>query len=77
MQRTNYEVLIPAAVPPGIEVFHKYGLLSGNLHDASILVQGGKAFVFVVYTLGQSGADMPARTRIIHKLTQTVAERLF
>ncbi|MDQ0850043.1 beta-lactamase class A [Arthrobacter sp. B3I9] len=77
MQRTNYETLIPAAVPAGIEVFHKYGLLFGNLHDASILVQGGKAYVFVVYTLGRSGADMAARTRIIHQLTQTVAEQLF
>jgi beta-lactamase class A len=77
MQKTNYETLIPAAVPPGIEVFHKYGLLSGNLHDASILVQGGNAYVFVVYTLGQNGSDMPARTRIIHQLTQTVADGLF
>jgi beta-lactamase class A len=77
MQRTNYETLIPAAVPAGIEVFHKYGLLSGNLHDASILVQGDRAYVFVVYTRGQSGADMPARTRIIHQLTQTVAAGLF
>ncbi len=41
MQNTNYEVLIPAAAPPGVSVFHKYGLLNGNLHDASILVQGG------------------------------------
>ncbi|MCU1554465.1 MAG: serine hydrolase [Arthrobacter sp.] len=77
MQRTNYETLIPAAVPAGIEVYHKYGLLSGNLHDASILVQGDRAYVFVVYTRGQSGADMPARTRIIHQLTQTVAAGLF
>ena len=77
MQKTNYETLIPAEVPAGIEVFHKYGLLSGNLHDASILVQGDKAYVFVVYTLGKSGADMPARTAIIHQLTQVVAEGLF
>lgn len=77
MQKTNYETLIPAAVPAGIEVFHKYGLLSGNLHDASILVQGGNAYVFVVYTLGKNGSDMPARTRIIHQLTQTVADGLF
>ena len=53
MQNTNFETLIPAAVPPGVGVFHKYGLLFGNLHDASILVQGDRAFVFVVYTLGR------------------------
>ena len=30
MQDTNYETLIPAAVPAGITVFHKYGLLGGR-----------------------------------------------
>ena len=77
MQYTNYETLIPAAVPPAVIVFHKYGLLNGYLHDASILVQGGQAYVFVVYTLGGSTADIPARTGIIHELTQAVAETLF
>ncbi len=77
MQNTNYEVLIPAAAPPGVGVFHKYGLLFGNLHDASILVKGGRAFVFVVYTLGQDMSDMAARTRVIHQLTGTVTAGLF
>jgi beta-lactamase class A len=77
MQNTNYEVLIPAATPPGVEVFHKYGLLNGNLHDASILVQGDRAFVFVVYTLGRDMSDMAARTRVIQQLTGTVTAGLF
>jgi beta-lactamase class A len=77
MQNTNYETLIPAAVPPGVDVFHKYGLLEGNLHDASILVQGDRAFVFVVYTRGASLSDMPARARVIQELTRTVAAGLF
>lgn len=77
MQHTNYETLIPAAVPSGISVFHKYGQLQGYLHDASILVQGGHAYVFIVYTLGQSTADIPARTWIIHQLTQAVVAGLF
>ena len=77
MQNTNYEVLIPAAAPAGVSVFHKYGLLFGNLHDASILVKGKRAFVFVVYTLGQDMSDMAARTRVIHQLTGTVTAGLF
>lgn len=77
MQKTNYEVLIPAAVPPGVTVFHKYGLLNGYLHDASILVQGERAYVFVVYTLGRDMSDMAARTRVIHQLTGTVTAGLF
>jgi beta-lactamase class A len=77
MQDTNYESLIPAAVAAGIEVFHKYGLLNGYLHDASILAQGTNAYVFVVYTLGQDTNDIPARTWIIHQLTQAVVAHLF
>ena len=77
MQQTNYEELIPAATPPGVSVFHKYGLLNGNLHDASVLVQGDRAFVFVVYTLGREMSDMAARTRVIHQLTGTVTDGLY
>ena len=75
MQQTNYETLIPAAAPASVSVFHKYGLLFGNLHDASILVQGERAYVFVVYTLGRDGEA--ARARVFHKLTSTVAAGLF
>jgi beta-lactamase class A len=77
MQNTNYETLIPSAVPPGVAVYHKYGLLFGNLHDASILVKDGRAFAFVVYTRGKNYADMDARARIIQQLTRTVTAALF
>jgi beta-lactamase class A len=75
MQQTNYETLIPAAAPAGVSVFHKYGLLNGYLHDASVLVQGDRAYVFVVYTLGRDGEA--ARSRVFHELTSTVAAGLF
>ncbi|WP_314194901.1 serine hydrolase [uncultured Arthrobacter sp.] len=77
MQNTNYETLIPAAVPPEVTVFHKYGLLNGNLHDASILVQGQRAYAFVVYSLGASVAEIPVQTAIIRQLTQAVVEHVF
>ena len=77
MQNTNFETLIPPAVPPGVGVYHKYGLLFGNLHDASVLVKDGRAFVFVVYTRGLNYSDMGPRTRIIQQLTRTVTAALF
>lgn len=77
MQNTNFETLIPPAVPPGVGVFHKYGLLFGNLHDSSVLVKDGRAFVFVVYTCGKNYSDMGPRTRIIQELTRTVTAALF
>jgi beta-lactamase class A len=77
MQDTNYETLIPAAVPDGITVFHKYGLLGGELHDAGILARDGTAYALVIYTKGQDLTDVPARTEVIHQLTKTVSGALF
>ncbi|SDL17442.1 Beta-lactamase class A [Arthrobacter sp. ov407] len=77
MQDTNYETLIPAAVPDGITVFHKYGLLAGELHDAGILARDGTAYALVIYTKGQDLSDVPERTEVIHQLTQAVAGALF
>jgi beta-lactamase class A len=77
MQDTNYETLIPAAVPEGITVFHKYGLLNAELHDAAILAQGNTAYALVIYTKGQGLSDDPERTEVIHQLTQAVAGALF
>ena len=77
MQDTNYETLIPAAVPEGITVFHKYGLLEDELHDAAVLAQGNTAYALVIYTKGQDLSDVPERTEVIHQLTQAVAGALF
>jgi len=77
MQDTNYETLIPAAVPDGITVFHKYGLLGGELHDAGILARDSTAYALVIYTKGQDLSDVPERTEVIHQLTQAVAGALF
>ena len=77
MQNTNFETLIPPGVPPGVGIHHKYGLLFGNLHDASVLDKDGRAFVFVVYTRGLNYSDMGPRTQIIQQLTRTVTSALF
>lgn len=77
MQDTNYETLIPAAVPAGITVFHKYGLLDGELHDAGILTQGGSSYALAVYTKGEDTGDIPQRTEVIHQLTRAVTDALF
>ncbi|MBT2531730.1 serine hydrolase [Arthrobacter sp. ISL-48] len=77
MQNTNDEDLIPAAVPDNVTVFHKYGLLDDELHDAAILTEGAASFVLVVYTKGQDLSDDPERTAVIHDITRTVTAALF
>ena len=63
MQHTNDEELIPAAVPEGVTVNHKYGLLEGYVHDAAVLSSGGAAYAVAIYTWGASDADSPATHR--------------
>lgn len=77
MQDTNDETLIPAAVPAGITVYHKYGLLGGELHDAGILAKDGRAYALVVYTKGDDLDSVPERTDIIHQITGAVTGALF
>lgn len=72
MQDTNYEYLIPAAVPDGVTVFHKYGLLDDELHDAAILSMSTGSYVLVVYTKGDDLSDVPQRTVVIQDITRAV-----
>ncbi len=76
MQDTNYETLIPAAVPADVEVFHKYGLLGGNLHDAGILTRDGTSYALVIYTKGADLSDIPERTVVFHEVVGAVVDGL-
>ncbi|MHA7290702.1 serine hydrolase [Arthrobacter sp. MDT3-24] len=77
MQETNNEELIPAASGPGITVYHKYGQLAGNLHDAALLEHGGTTYALVIFTEGADSTDEAERTEMIHDLTRAVVATLF
>jgi len=77
MQNTNDEDLIPAAVPDDVTVYHKYGLLDGELHDAAILIQGNQAYSLVIYTKSDDDSDDQARTDTIHQITKAVTSSIF
>jgi len=77
MQDTNDEELIPAAVPEGVTVNHKYGLVEGYVHDAGVLSSGGASYALAIYTWGAEDADSPARIDVIHQLTTAVTGALF
>ncbi|MET3812264.1 serine hydrolase [Arthrobacter sp. UYEF3] len=77
MQDTNDEELIPAAVPQGITVNHKYGVVQGYVHDAAVLRSGDAAYAVAIYTWGDEDADSPDRIDVIHQLTTAVAGSLF
>ena len=77
MQDTNNEELIPAASGPGVTVYHKYGQLAGNLHDAAPLEHGGTTYALVIFTEGADSTDEAERTEMIHDLTRAVVGTLF
>lgn len=77
MQHTNDDELIPAAVGTNITVYHKYGLLNGELHDAAILTDGNKSYALAIYTKGADDSDDAQRTQTIHRLTQAVVSAVF
>lgn len=80
MQNTNDETLIPAALPSGAVVYHKYGELldtdddgSGNfVHDAAIISYHGQHFVLAIYTDKSDDLDITTRQQIIHNITGDV-----
>ena len=65
------------ALPAGVTVSHKYGLLDDELHDAAILSASAGSYVLVVYTKGTGLADVPQRTAVIHDITKAVTAALF
>lgn len=74
MQNTNYETLIPAAVPSDVTVYHKYGLLYNNLHDNSIIVHDGGAIYLTVMTDSESTINYVERTKLFHEIVSLVLE---
>ena len=44
---------IPAGLPPGTQVAHKTGQITGHLHDAAIVYpRGGDPYVLIILTRG-------------------------
>lgn len=74
MHNTNNEDLIPAAMPTGATIYHKYGYLGGELHDAAVITYEGHHFVLVIYTKNSTGTldDYTERTQLFHNITDDV-----
>ncbi|WP_455836883.1 serine hydrolase [Pseudarthrobacter siccitolerans] len=77
MQDTNNEELIPAGSQDGVEVFHKFGEIGGELHDAAVLAYRGSTFVLVIYTENADGTEDAGQAEVIRGLTGVVEKTLF
>lgn len=72
MQNTNNEELIPAALPSGATVHHKYGEIDNGVHDVAIVQENGKSFILVIYTNDNDGVNYNLQKDIIHQITITI-----
>lgn len=77
MQDTNNEDLIPAGSRSGVDVYHKYGEVSGELHDAALLSYRGSTFALVIYTENPAGGADEGQAEVIRDLTRAVEDALF
>jgi beta-lactamase class A len=77
MQHTNEEEMIPSAVPSGVTVNHKYGLLDGNLHDVGVLTYQGHSVALAIYTDADDLSDQTARIATIQDITKAVVQFYF
>lgn len=69
MTNTNFEKLVPAALPD-YKVYHKYGQLNDALHDAAI-VMAEKPFAIVIFTHTPKPSEQTAQTLLIHEITKS------
>ncbi|QDG60897.1 serine hydrolase [Pseudarthrobacter sp. NIBRBAC000502771] len=77
MQDTNNEDLIPAGSRSGVDVYHKYGEVGGELHDAALLSYRGSTFALVIYTENPEGVPDDGQAEVIRDLTRAVEDALF
>lgn len=52
MQKTNQPDMLPAVFQASDQVYHKYGWIAQNIHDAAIIVHHDQPFILVILTDG-------------------------
>lgn len=70
MQNTINERLIPPGLPEGAVVYHKYGQLEDDYHDASIITWKGHDYVLVIMSNGNGVAQYTRREAMFHALVE-------
>lgn len=76
LQNGGGQDLIPAGLPTGALIYHKYGYLYGYLNDAAVVTYKGQSFVLSIYTNNSNGNldDNSSREQLFHSITQAVVK---
>jgi len=71
LAQANYTDYIVSAVPQGVKVYHKAGILDDRIHDAAIIDDGKHPYVLVIFTNGHGTYDDTVRTQLLRDITQS------
>jgi beta-lactamase class A len=72
MKIANEAGFIVPAVPKGVTVYHKAGVLDDRIHDAAIIADPNNPVALVIFTNGHGAGDDSARTAAIQSITKDV-----
>ena len=72
MKIANEAGFIPPAVPRGVPVYHKAGVLEDRIHDAAIIDDPRSPVALVIFTNGHGTYDTATRTQAIQSITKAV-----
>ncbi len=77
MRQANETMYIGAAIPSGVEFYHKAGYLDDRAMDGAIIDNGKHPYVLVIFTKSPSGSyDQATGDRLFHDIT-TVTLQIF
>jgi len=77
MQNTNYEQFISPAVPSGVSIYHKVGLINDNVNDAAIITKGDRSCVLVIFSDGHGTQDWDMRAATMQQMARDVISTYF
>jgi beta-lactamase class A len=72
LKEANYRQYILPAIPSTDTVYHKIGLYTDNVNDATIITNGSQTISLVIFTNGNGAYDWPARAIMMQDITRPI-----
>lgn len=77
MEQANYRAYIVAAVPSGVTVYHKVGLLEDRLLDVAIIKKGDRSYVLAIFSKSNSNYPFSQGVTLFGSITEATLQAFF
>jgi len=77
MQQANYRGYIVAAIPDGVTVYHKVGLLDDRVHDAAIIKKGDRSYALVIFSKTAGAYNFSKAAPLFSSITEDTLQAFF